>query len=44
MTDHELRQLRDNLMAQFNEMISEELPPCPVELRETFPLPWASQF
>jgi hypothetical protein len=41
MTDHELRQLRENLMAHFDQMVAEPLPPCPPEMQETFALPWA---
>ncbi|HEX3425860.1 MAG TPA: hypothetical protein VHT30_06990 [Acidimicrobiales bacterium] len=44
MTDHEFRQLREDLMAQFDQMVNEELPPGPPGYPgESFTLPWAQK-
>ncbi len=37
MTEHESRQLREDLMVQFTQMMSEELPPGYPESGEYFP-------
>lgn len=43
MTDSELRQLRQNLMAQFQAMIDEDVLELPDGCRDDFgPLPWKS--
>ena len=45
MTDHEYNQLRRSLMAQFHQMMTEEIPPMPEEYAGRFPpLDWAPKY